>query len=175
MVTTRLPLREQRAGLPIAARRFLIHGQKSAWYFLSGLHNEAVAHAYWDDHSDWVVQWHVKHWPGTRPRLWWKFDSPGQRLRLGGIGDTLDTCSAYAPQFDFGLPVNWRRADQLHFDRGTPIDDRDPPRFESEVAYLKRLRLLLPGEARRLRPRDYRPVAVQVCNDRVELHRVDPT
>jgi hypothetical protein len=43
---------------------------------------------------------------------------------------------------------------------GYALDPSDPPRFESEAAYLRRLKLLLPGEARRLRPRDFIPEAV---------------
>jgi hypothetical protein len=36
----------------------------------------------------------------------------------------------------------------------------NPPLFESEAAYLKRLGLLLPGEARRLGKMDYEPECI---------------
>jgi hypothetical protein len=67
----------------------------------------------------------------------------------------------------FGVPKFWRGrgdfCDLLGIDarRWPPIDVADPPIFESEAAYLKRLRLLLPGEARRLRRADYAPEAIR--------------
>ncbi len=49
-------------------------------------------------------------------------------------------------------------------ERGFWLEEPDPadlPRYESEAAFLKRLELLLPGEERRLRPKDYEPEAVE--------------
>src|SRR5215471_20126851 len=152
MVTPRIPVRQQREVLPIGLRRFLIRGQRTALYYLLHL-NDDYGCAFWREHADWVVSWHVERWPGTRPRLWWRFDRPGVRARLGGIGDTLDTCSAYAPQFEFGLPVNWLcRANQQYFDRGVPIDPADPPRFEAQATFLRRHGLLSREERLQLSP-----------------------
>jgi hypothetical protein len=125
--------------------------------------NDDGGRAFWRDHADWVVGWHIAHWPGSRPRLWWKFDSPGVRARLGGIGTPLSECGgAYVPQFEFGLPVNWlTRDEQGHFDRGTPIDPNDPPRFESEPTFLRRHGLLTREERAQLRPRDFWPVVIR--------------
>ena len=44
------------------------------------------------------------------------------------------------PHFPFGIAASW-----------VAIDPDDPPRFESEAAYLRRHGLLEPGEARRVR------------------------
>ena len=41
------------------------------------------------------------------------------------------------------------------------IDPTDPPRYEAQAAYLKRHKLLLPGEERRLAPADFEPEEVQ--------------
>jgi hypothetical protein len=52
-----------------------------------------------------------------------------------------------------------------------PFDSGDPPRYESEAAYLKRHGLLLAGEARRLQPRDYEPVLVDARS--IDIDPVD--
>ncbi len=46
-----------------------------------------------------------------------------------------------------------------HF-AGVAIDPGDPPRYESEASYLRRLGLLLPGESKRLRKADFDPEVV---------------
>jgi len=68
------------------------------------------------------------------------------RLRLGGTGVPDWERFAYVPQFQYGIPANI-----------VEIDPADPPRYESQAAYLRRHGLLLPGEAPRLRPRDFKP------------------
>jgi hypothetical protein len=42
-----------------------------------------------------------------------------------------------------------------------PISATDPPRYESEASFLKRHKLLLPGEVRRLRHADFEPETVE--------------
>ena len=42
----------------------------------------------WREHGEAVVAWHVKRWPGSRPRRWWTYDAPSPRRRLSGVGDT---------------------------------------------------------------------------------------
>ena len=72
---------------------------------------------------------HARHHPGCRPALWWRHTAPEpERRQLGGTGRR----SAMGPIY--GLP--WL----------LEIDPDDPPRFESQAAYLRRLGLLLPGE-----------------------------
>ncbi len=120
--------------------------------------------------------------PGTRPSHWWKFDAPRQALgtfegcyydgklpeprrRLGGIGTPAFEVSALVDQFEWGLPGYWvTRAD---VDRrgpafeGVAIDSSDPPRYESEASYLRRLDLLLPTELGRLTEEDFEPDTIE--------------
>lgn len=48
---------------------------------------------------------------------------------------------------------------------GAPIDPDDPPRYESQAAYLERHGLLLPGERERLSEADFEPEAVEPPED----------
>jgi hypothetical protein len=43
-----------------------------------------------------------------------------------------------------------------------PVDPDDPPTFESQAAYLKRLKLLLPGEEKQLTPDDFTPEWIEL-------------
>lgn len=47
-----------------------------------------------------------------------------------------------------------------HIFKGVAIDDRDPPRYESEAAYLDRHGLFLPGERKRLKKADWEDVSM---------------
>ena len=89
---------------------------------------------------------------------------PDLRRRLGGIGDPTYEHFALVPTFAHAVPdhfvtvedVRFHREEQEEF-RGKPIDLADPPRFESEAAYLLRHNLLTQSEKRRLKPVDYEP------------------
>lgn len=110
--------------------------------------------AAWRSCREAVIAEHVANAPGTRPRGWWCIEANEPRQRLGGIGD------AEPPErqhYALGLPIYFARPEWP--EEGTPPDSAFPPLFESEAGYLRRLRLLLPGEARRLGVKDYRPVA----------------
>jgi len=110
--------------------------------------------------SDILADWIREH-PGTRPAAWWRYDAPEPRLRVGGIGDVV-------PAYDF--------PDNLHFGifrksafvcerllsavapfgaHLVPFDESDPPRYESQASYLKRRKLFLPGEEKRLTDADF--------------------
>ena len=100
------------------------------------------------------------------------------RRRLGGIGTPNYEALNYVPCFDRGIPCSWvsscdvalynGRATDIYghpigteyadgdFD-GVAIDPNDPPRFESEAAYLDRHGLLLPGERKRLTAAAFEP------------------
>lgn len=96
--------------------------------------------------------------PGTRPDHWWKFDAPRSdaaqwyegpadawdrlqpRLQVGGAPLKEDTdADTDATAYDRAIPF-WDE-DDLEY-------QSDPPVFETELAYLKRHGLLLPGEAK---------------------------
>jgi hypothetical protein len=105
---------------------------------------------------------------------------PEPRNRLGGIGTPASDVLAYKPTFAYGLPTIWiTQRDVKYFSgtavdihgapiggclrpfKGVVIDPEDPPTFESQAAYLKRLGLLLAGEERRLRRGDWDAEIIQ--------------
>jgi hypothetical protein len=112
-----------------------------------------------------VAEWIEKH-PGTRPTFWWRFDAPrwrptnerfarcyyvkqGElpepRRRLGGTGTPACERLAYAPAWPLGIPTDW----------DIDFDANDPPMYEAQASYLKRHRLLAPGELKRLTKKDF--------------------
>jgi hypothetical protein len=118
---------------------------------------------------------------GTYPGLYFDGQLPEPRKRLGGIGTPAFEVLAYVPRYSFGLPVDWVEKWMVKYYSGTAvnirgepigdlyptdafkgvaIDPNDPPRFESQAAYLKRLGLFLAGEERRLRKADWEPERV---------------
>lgn len=113
------------------------------------------------------------------------------RRRLGGVGDPVFEFLNFYPAFRFGVPVhfvdpcdvalyNGRLRDvngkpimpeykEGHF-RGRAIDPTDPPRFESEAAYLERHGLLSAVERRRLAADAFAPevLAIDLDDDGVD-------
>jgi hypothetical protein len=115
---------------------------------------------------------------GTFPECYYDGALPEPRLRLGGKGTPAFECLNYVPAFAYGLPVSWVSGFDCDYYsgkardvRGQPIgmgyigrefsgekfDPTDPPAFESQAGYLKRLGLLLPGEAARLGKAAFEP------------------
>jgi len=123
-------------------------------------------------------------WRWTAPRAvvdpstprWIAERMPEPRKRLGGIGTPKHDALAVAPSYDRGIPVWWisafdvayynGRAKDIHgkrigeqYEEGhfpyQAIDPADPPVFESEANYLKRLNLFAPGEEARLTKADF--------------------
>ena len=126
--------------------------------------------------------------PGTRPSFWWKFDAPRQplgtfpgcfwdgklpepRRRLGGIGTPSHECLAYKPHYDYGLPAHWVKkweSDYYNSEgdfEGVAIDPENPPKYESEAAYLERHALFLPGEKKRLQKADFEPELITPADE----------
>src|SRR5262249_55532651 len=116
-----------------------------------------------------IVARHADHRPGARPFLWWKFNAPEPRKRLGGAGDPLFQCSAHAEEYIWGVPRYWRTDGNSYITRGTPISDSDPPCFESSAAYLRRLQLFLPGEKRRIVRSEFEPNFVRYRRDSEQI------
>jgi hypothetical protein len=110
--------------------------------------------------------------PGHRPAIWWDNRASEPRARLGGVGDLHGDVYGRGgyPRYRFGLPdEEWITAELQRKQeavglrvRGTPIDLRFPPVYESSPAFLKRHGLLRAGEDRRLSAGDYKPVAIVV-------------
>ncbi len=107
--------------------------------------------------------------PGTRPSAWWKYDGLRQRQRLGGIGTPNHECLAYVPGYHCGTPDSWVTKEDVEYYgadfEGVAIDPEDPPQYESQAAYLRRLDLFLPGESKRLRKADFEPEIVMPEDD----------
>jgi len=127
----------------------------------------------WERARDVVIPWWIERSPGTRPALWWTYDAPGPRQRLGGIGTPQSECFGNVESLHCGIPNSWLSASlkayftgqQRHAvtgERLNPtrteadfpypvIDPYDPPRYESQASYLDRHGLLTAAERRDLK------------------------
>lgn len=135
----------------------------------------------WDQHRDAVLAEWVRLHPGTRPTHWWKYDAPqelvpgckgtevwayaAQRQRLGGHGEPGWLHLNLVPVFHRGIPAMWidRQAAFQDRDRRTieaSIDPGDPPTFEGEAEYLRRLQFFLDGERQRTPKELFEPVQI---------------
>jgi hypothetical protein len=130
---------------------------------------------FWDDFErvrDWraIRAEILKEWiatrPGRRPFFWWKVDAPGPRLRVGGRGDLIP---AYAipENLRFGIFRKSAFVDERLLAAVapvgaelTPFDPADPPRFESQAAYLDRHKLLSAAERKALPPDALEPEVI---------------
>jgi hypothetical protein len=116
-----------------------------------------------------MKSWIAAH-PCSRPWPWWVYNAPEPRRRLGGTGDTFDDDYEMSDCTE-GIPDNWVTPHDIEVYNGTwrdvrgnlidigfkpgdftkvTIDEKDPPRFESEASYLQRLGLLTPAETKYL-------------------------
>ena len=118
--------------------------------------------ALWPQFRDDVLANWVSTRPGTRPSHWWAYDATEPRQRLGGVGTPVFEALAYAPSYKLGIPEGY----------GDDFDASDPPQFESEAAYLRRLKLFAPGEQKRLKKADFEPETVPIP-DNLEIDNVD--
>lgn len=170
--------------LRIEKRREVVDNEMEAWLHsddsVSGLFKYSQPdelRALWVQHRERIIQEYVSEYPGERPPRWWEFDAPEPRQRLGGSGTASQEVLGHTPYFKFGIPAIWITTADIAFYMGrsrdinnqpasqyggrdfagVAIDPEDPPVFESQAAYLKRLGLLLAGEGRRS---DYAPESV---------------
>jgi hypothetical protein len=99
------------------------------------------------------------------------------RKRLAGIGTPCYEVLNYVPHFYCGIPDSWltqcevKTYSELGRERnaepftGAAIGPNDPPKFESQAAYLERHGLLAPEEKRRLKLKDFEPELIGVEED----------
>jgi hypothetical protein len=127
--------------------------------------------AFWHEFAAEIVAEHVAARPGTRPVRWFEFDAPEHRRRLGGIGKPCEQTGLYG--YVLGIPESraWPRFDDHDFitpmlSWASPVDKDNPPAFESQAAYLRRLGLFMPGEAERLGPADFEPEVINPASPR---------
>ena len=141
-------------------------------YFLTGI-DHAFFWDEWERVRDWeairddLLRDFARDNPGRRPFFWWVKDSPGPRLRVGGVGDVV-------PAYD--TPMNLRygipRKSSFVSDRllaavapvgaGLAVYDvNDPPVYESQASFLKRHKLFVNGEEKRLPPESFAPEVVR--------------
>jgi hypothetical protein len=85
-MTLPLPRRQHRETLgPRALEWLASHGTTLFWYLDLGVDPEQ-ARKFLDLHrDDFLIQW-ARDYPGSRPPLWWKYEAPEPRKRLGGTG-----------------------------------------------------------------------------------------
>lgn len=115
----------------------------------------------WRAHRDQILARWIKERPGTRPSCWWDFDAPGPRERIGGRGTPAAGVLEHAPRHVLGVPADW--VSSYSVERGVAAERfsaEDPPSFESQAAYLKRLDLLEAGEYRKISPGSFAPEAL---------------
>jgi hypothetical protein len=121
--------------------------------------------ALWTAYRELILTEYIRQNPGRRPSWWWLFDeqcprltsfdveslgwpknaswlvtTPQPRRRVGGVGIPHGLpVDGYVPEFHCGISENW-----------ISIDPADPPRFESQAAYLNRHGLLTGTEKKYL-------------------------
>ena len=116
----------------------------------------------WDKYKGEILENWIKSNPGTRPSYWWQFEAPAPRKRLGGTGDVEHDVLNVAESYNLGLPDGFIDASDAEiWNDLTPIDPEDPPRYESQAAYLDRLGLLTSQERKRLTKADFEPVKIE--------------
>lgn len=161
-------------------------GQGPEDYFAIRFDEPRRQDAAWEEHGEEILRGWIEERPGTRPAYWWGHVAPEPRQRLGGIGTPAHEVLAYAPTFRFGIPIYWvlpwcveyynGRARDVHGKpigtefkdgqfTGQAIDPDDPPRYESEAAYLDRHRLLTAEERAALPEDAFEPEVVLPTTD----------
>lgn len=117
----------------------------------------------WAAHREEILGlWILRH-PGTRPSCWWAYDAPRlgkarQRALAGFWGSLERYCEPRRVVGGDGEPAEcWAPTDWGILNEWVRVNPDDPPLIESQAAYLKRHGLLLRGEAKRLKARDFKP------------------
>lgn len=117
---------------------------------MHGNYNEARAR--WAEHGAQILADWIRDHPGTRPFAWWIVEAPEPRRVLDGAQHFLPPGAAWwepAWRGACGIPAMQQIG---HF----------MVMIEPEAAYLVRLRLLAPGERRRLTAEDFEPEEITV-------------
>jgi hypothetical protein len=180
------PGRERRAPVEPETLHWLLYGERPAdnfeLFLMDGLGDgpKSPLRALWGSVGGALTAAYANDRPGHRPWAWWRLEAPEMRRRLGGHGVTESSLLAVVPTFDRGIPSDWLLDDfSWTYDGGKPpagyvaLDRSNPPTFESQATYLRRLKLFLPGEARRLKAADFEAEGVEIFdtpNDPGPIH-----
>jgi hypothetical protein len=140
--------------MPAWLRVYLLEGKHperdaegfSDWVVLHFVDRGAGARKLWAQHRKQLLSEWIQTAPGTRPWAFWEFDLPedAERRKVRGSGE--ESAAYYGAGY------------RGYFD----ADPADPPRVESDAAFLRRLKLLLPGEEKRIPRRAFQPEALKV-------------
>jgi len=126
-----------------------------------------VAQQAWNVRRGEILQTFVATYPGQRPFAWWRFDAPELRQRVGGIGTPLPI-----KLIEWGVQRLWywpsfakaaNERNECANDSVVAADLNDPPVFEGQGAYLRRLGLLLANETPL--PKTLTPEAVEINHE----------
>ena len=98
--------------LSFAARRWLLGDDACYWGCRPrpGLSPPRVD-LLWAEHGTTIVEWHARHWPGSRPARFWQYASKPRRKR--------ETETAYLSRTNMWLP-----GEREAFQRATSHDAR---------------------------------------------------
>jgi hypothetical protein len=156
MPTNRRRTTRGRRGPPIAADDWAYLTDETPENPFTEFAPDAHWRELWAEHGERITsEWAMRH-PGTRPRHWWKFSAPRHDGPSGYEG--RESWLWLEPRLQIGgHPVD-RDWSAMARDKAIPDWDYEdpeymasPPVFESEIAYLKRHGLLMPGEGKRAR------------------------
>ncbi len=160
----------RRAEIPAGIIALLSDREPESPWFQFAADNEL--RAAWAEVGGEILDAWIATAPGTRPSAWWKYAALRQRQRLGGIGTPSHECLDYVSIYVLGIPASWLNQEEVEYYQpdfeGVAIDPEDPPQYESQATYLKRLDLFLPGESKRLRKADFEPELVMPEDDETE-------
>jgi hypothetical protein len=109
--------------------------------------------ALWHEHREAIVAGWIGGRPGSRPHAWWRRDATEPRELVAGAGRVVP----WGPD-----RYEWIWRNYFGLPHTIDLDVDDPPVFESEAAYLRRLSLLEREETRRLRPSAFEPEGMQI-------------
>lgn len=150
---------------------------------------ESKARAYWETNRKQILKDWIRTAPGTRPPAWWKYDVPEMaRQRIAGTGDPAWEHLGYVLSYRLGIPDLWvsefdtqyYNGKARHVDghiiptdykdgdfTGKAVDPNDPPTYESQASYLRRLELFAPGEERRLPVDAFEPETITIEEEKL--------
>ncbi len=95
---------------------------------MMGSKGEEDLRTLWGRHKERILSQWIKNYPGERPFIWWRLDSPEpQRQRLGGTGTPQFEVLNVAPRYHFGLPIDWVSQWQQRYYNGLAKDIHGQP------------------------------------------------